>query len=112
MPRNFKVGDRVIGRSNECTYWRGIVHEVVVNRGRARIVVEFNEQGILKYFPKRLRPAGTVREPCSDGSKNSDEDSESSEESRSDFEDNGLENISDEKNRDSDDVYKEIDRFG
>ena len=66
----------------------------------------------MKYFPKRLRPAGTVRESCSDGSKNSDEDSESSEESRSDFEDNGLENISDEKNRDSDDVYREIDRFG
>ena len=92
MLRNFNVGDCVIGRSNESPVWSGIVNEVVVNWLRTRYDLNFEQQYILNCFPNRLWSAEAASEPSSDESENFDKDSESSEESLSDFDDDRIEN--------------------
>ena len=92
MLSNFNVGDCVIGRSNERPVWRRIVNEVLVNRERTKYIVLFEQQCILNCFLNRLWSAEAASEPSSDESENFDKDSESSEESLSDFDDDRIEN--------------------
>jgi len=111
MSHDFEVEDNVIGRHNECPGWRGVVTEVVVNNGQTRIVVEFEEHGALICNPSWLRPAGVTDGPSPNISDNSDEDSESSEESRSDLDQDGLGNQEDEKSEDADDEAEDNQGF-